>query len=199
MDENTPGTGGSSPLEVERQTLAKVRNWLGEVSDQIERDRQEAQRRMFRSVMLVLFIGSLVGATAAYLVSKRTIRDLSGQLQTTTEKLDGDIAGLHNLHNIQIGNVDALRTELRNELAVQNSTNSSVSTTLSRLTASLENLQAEIRKLERRITKAEDDLGKLSARANQTENQTPVPHPNAPAPKDGPQPPSNEKPNRFTK
>ena len=71
MDDNSPGAGKlASAAEVERLTLAKTRGWLGELSGQIERDRQENRHQLLRYLVLIILVGTLATGLGIFLAQR---------------------------------------------------------------------------------------------------------------------------------
>lgn len=199
MDENAPGTSGSSAYNVERDTLAKVRNWLGEVSDQIERDRREARRRMLRSVLIIVVLGGMVTGLTATLVTKRTFKQ---EFVETNKRIQAELSGVAfavNGINANLGVHDTRLSSLQNQLTNQLSTLTACTngiTELSQLKENVSQFQTELARMQRRLAATEESLKRISDTVNQMAKQTPIP---GPTPRERgdypekPQPPANLK------
>lgn len=214
-DENAPGVGGTSPLEVERQTLAKVRNWFGEVSDQIERDRREARRRVTWAVVLVFVIGCAASAFTAYTIGKRAGEATRNELEPKLNSTELAIARQSVLLDTTSGHVSGLltdRDEMRKEIEASGKVVAGLVTNLAGLSKQSADQRNRFGKLEdnlsslekrnvplSRLAELETAIRRLEQQAaemeltiqNLKEKRSFVPEAPAPARTDRPPPPSN--------
>jgi len=173
MDDHAPGAGGApSALEVERRTLARVRGWLTEVSEQFERDRQESRRRLFRYLLLMITAGIITAGLTAMLV-RRSFDSVQERLQNKSDELDKQLAVLNAGLDAQTLRFSALNSdvkELRDTIKTLKVESSNLSSSLRKLSEStgddVRRLSAELRSVETRHKALLDTVREINSKVS---------------------------------